>query len=340
MDSSSSCSKVLCSFVDTFVDFCVSDGIFLPPAPPVDNTNENVFQTSPPDRLIALGDLHGDLPKTKESLNLAGLIDSENNWSGGSSTLVQIGDVLDRGGDELKILYFLEKLRRQAVKDHGNVITMNGNHEILNVDADFRYVTPAALDEFNHWAFWFNIEQEEMDSSSSCSKVLCSFVDTFVDFCVSDGIFLPPAPPVNNTNENVFQTSPPDRLIALGDLHGDLPKTKESLSLAGLIDSENNWSGGSSTLVQIGDVLDRGGDELKILYFLEKLRRQAVKDHGNVITMNGNHEILNVDADFRYVTPAALDEFNHWAFWFNIGSNIKNDNSFDLFHGIPENLKN
>nr|GFB12488.1 shewanella-like protein phosphatase 2 [Tanacetum cinerariifolium] len=103
-----------------------------------------------------------------------------------------------------------------------------------------------------------SFEQEEMDSSSSCSKVLCSFVDTFVDFCVSDGIFLPPAPPVNNTNENVFQTSPPDRLIALGDLHGDLPKTKESLSLAGLIDSENNWSGGSSTLVQIGDVLDRG----------------------------------------------------------------------------------
>ncbi|GJU95594.1 shewanella-like protein phosphatase 2 [Tanacetum coccineum] len=172
---------------------------------------------------------------------------------------------------------------------------------------------------------------------SSCSKVLCSFVDTFIDFCVSDGIFLPP---VNSTNENAFQTSPPDRLIALGDLHGDLPKTKESLRLAGLIDSENNWSGGSSTLVQIGDVLDRGGHELKILYFLEKLRRQAVKDHGNVITMNGNHEIMNVDADFRYVTPAALDEFNHWAFWFNIGSNIKNDKDQDLFHGIPENLKN
>lgn len=180
-----------------------------------------------------------------------------------------------------------------------------------------------------------------MDSSSSCSKVLSSFVDTFIDFCVSDGIFLPP--PVNNNNNNnddVFQTHSPDRLIALGDLHGDLPKTKESLRLAGLIDSQNNWCGGSSTLVQVGDVLDRGGHELQILYFLEKLKRQATKHGGKVITMNGNHEIMNVDADFRYVTPAGLDEFSNWAFWYNVGVNIKDGKQQDLFHGIPENLIN
>ncbi len=48
-------------------------------------------------------------------------------------------------------------------------------------------------------------------------------------------------------------------------------------------------------------MLDRGGDEIKILYFLERLRRHADKTGGKVITMNGNHEIMNVESDFRYV---------------------------------------
>ncbi|KAJ9555620.1 hypothetical protein OSB04_010234 [Centaurea solstitialis] len=132
----------------------------------------------------------------------------------------------------------------------------------------------------------------------------------------------------------------PDRLIAIGDLHGDLLKTKQSLRLAGLIDSNDHWSGGSSTLVQVGDVLDRGGQELKILYLLEKLKREALKSGGNVITINGNHEIMNVDGDFRYVTPSGLDEFTNWADWYCIGNSIKSlcdglEKPKDLYHGIP-----
>ena len=56
------------------------------------------------------------------------------------------------------------------------------------------------------------------------------------------------------------------------------------------------------TMVQVGDVLDRGGDEIKILYFLERLRRQAVKAGVEVITMNKTHETLNVERDFRYMS--------------------------------------
>ncbi|KAI3716407.1 hypothetical protein L1987_67266 [Smallanthus sonchifolius] len=171
-------------------------------------------------------------------------------------------------------------------------------------------------------------------------NLVSSFVDTFVDFCVSGGIFLPPdhSPPL-------FQTCfpSPRRLVAIGDLHGDLQKSKQSLRLAGLIDSHDHWCGGDSTLVQVGDVLDRGGQELKILYFLEKLKRQAVKSGGNVITMNGNHEIMNVDGDFRYVTPSGLDEFTNWAYWFCIGNSIKSlcdglEKPKDLYRGIPSSF--
>jgi hypothetical protein len=55
-------------------------------------------------------------------------------------------------------------------------------------------------------------------------------------------------------------------------------------------------------VVQVGDVLDRGDDEIAILILLQKLHKQAEKEGGAVYILNGNHEVLNVSGDFRYVT--------------------------------------
>lgn len=199
-----------------------------------------------------------------------------------------------------------------------------------------------------------------MDTDSKASSTLCedvpkflsSFVDAFVDFSVSGGLFLPddPCPPDCGDSSDESPPSqaplrtryptPPDRLVAIGDLHGDLEKSKQAFRLANLIDGSDRWIGGSTTVVQVGDVLDRGGDELKILYFLEKLKRQAARSGGTLITMNGNHEIMNVEGDFRCVTKDALDEFVAWADWYRVGQVIKGlckglEKPKDLFDGIP-----
>uniref|UniRef100_A0A5B6ZMD1 Calcineurin-like phosphoesterase domain-containing protein n=1 Tax=Davidia involucrata TaxID=16924 RepID=A0A5B6ZMD1_DAVIN len=189
-------------------------------------------------------------------------------------------------------------------------------------------------------------------SCRNLPHLLSSFVDTFVDFSVS-GLFLPrptnPNPNSSQINSDVpLPSSPPlqtihpspDRLIAIGDLHGDLHKSKQSLRLAGLIDASDRWIGGSTAVVQVGDVLDRGGDELKILYFLEKLKREAEKSGGTIITMNGNHEIMNVDGDFRCTSLSGFDEFSTWADWYCIGNSMKNlcdglAKPVDLFDGVP-----
>ncbi|KAK7293419.1 hypothetical protein RJT34_16284 [Clitoria ternatea] len=187
---------------------------------------------------------------------------------------------------------------------------------------------------------------EEDASITFCKDVpnlLSFFVDTFVDFSVS-GIFLPPQPSLSPPPPPLPTRLPsPRRLIAIGDLHGDLKKSKEALRLAGLIDPADRYTGGSATVVQVGDVLDRGGDELKILYFLEKLKRDAAKSGGRIITMNGNHEIMNVEGDFRFVTKAGVEEFRVWGEWFRIGNKMKTlchglDKPKDPMEGVPESF--
>ncbi|KAK6141954.1 hypothetical protein DH2020_013866 [Rehmannia glutinosa] len=190
--------------------------------------------------------------------------------------------------------------------------------------------------------------QSSIISAIDCGTVpslVSSFVDTFIDFSVSGGLFLPPEPePVKKSNSSLQTVfSQPSRLIAIGDLHGDLPKAKEALRLANLIGPDDRWSGGSATVVQVGDIFDRGGDEIKLLYFFERLKREAAKAGGLVITMNGNHEIMNVDGDFRFATLQGLKEFENWGMWQCVGNAMKKmcdgiDGKMvaNVFDGLPD----
>lgn len=92
------------------------------------------------------------------------------------------------------------------------------------------------------------------------------------------------------------------RIVAIGDVHGDLAATKRALSIAGLIDAQGNWSGGTTTLVQTGDILDRGDDEPEILALFWRLQAQAPQAGGKVELLLGNHEVMNAQGDLRYVT--------------------------------------
>lgn len=99
------------------------------------------------------------------------------------------------------------------------------------------------------------------------------------------------------------------RVVAIGDVHGDFAALQASLSLAGIVDAEGHWSGGDATLVQAGDLLDRGDDERKIMEFFEQLTTEAHAAGGEVVSLNGNHEVMNVAGDMRYVTPGGFAEF-------------------------------
>ncbi|KAK6163813.1 hypothetical protein DH2020_000677 [Rehmannia glutinosa] len=78
--------------------------------------------------------------------------------------------------------------------------------------------------------------------------------------------------------------------------------------MAGVLSSDGQdlWVGGQTVLVQLGDILDRGEDEIAILSLLKSLDIQAKANGGAVFQVNGNHETMNVDGDFRYVDSGRL----------------------------------
>jgi hypothetical protein len=100
-----------------------------------------------------------------------------------------------------------------------------------------------------------------------------------------------------------------DRVVAIGDLHGDLDAARAALRLSGATDSRDRWVGGKLVLVQTGDILDRGDGEEAILDLFQRLATEARSAGGEVHLLNGNHELMNVDLDFRYVTEAGFRDF-------------------------------
>jgi hypothetical protein len=106
-----------------------------------------------------------------------------------------------------------------------------------------------------------------------------------------------------------FRHPVPGRLIAIGDVHGDLAATLAALRLGGAIDEAGRWVGGNLTVVQTGDQIDRGDDDRQIVDLFERLTNDAPVNGGQVVALNGNHEVMNAQGDFRYVTPGAMAAF-------------------------------
>lgn len=97
--------------------------------------------------------------------------------------------------------------------------------------------------------------------------------------------------------------------MAVGDVHGAYDGFVAVLRMAGLVDQDLRWSGGSAHLVQTGDVLDRGPDSRRVMDLLMRLEEEARKAGGRVHALLGNHEVMNILGDLRYVSPGEFEAF-------------------------------
>lgn len=101
----------------------------------------------------------------------------------------------------------------------------------------------------------------------------------------------------------------PQRVIAVGDVHGDFENFVTVLREIGVIDKRNRWSAGKTHFVQVGDILDRGPDSRLAMDLLQTLEKQAKRAGGQVYPLIGNHESMIMQNDFRYVHPGEYSAF-------------------------------
>jgi len=100
-----------------------------------------------------------------------------------------------------------------------------------------------------------------------------------------------------------------ERVVAIGDSHGAYKEFTGLLRQTGLVDGSLAWSGGETHLVSLGDFLDRGADSRKIMDLLMGLQAQAAAAGGKVHVVVGNHELMNLTGDLRYVSEAEYAAF-------------------------------
>src|SRR5208282_3857873 len=73
--------------------------------------------------------------------------------------------------------------------------------------------------------------------------------------------------------------------------------------------AQHHWTGGKTTLVQVGDVLDRGPKPREAMDLLMSLEKEAPQAGGRVVGLLGNHEMMNIMGDLRYVTAVNYASF-------------------------------
>ena len=93
-----------------------------------------------------------------------------------------------------------------------------------------------------------------------------------------------------------------ERLVAVGDAHGAYDQFSRLLLETGVIDEQLQWSGGKTHFVDLGDFMDRGPGSRKIMDLLMRLQVEAEQSGGRVHVLLGNHELMNLTGDLRYVS--------------------------------------
>jgi hypothetical protein len=110
---------------------------------------------------------------------------------------------------------------------------------------------------------------------------------------------------VNITEEEClpepYEYTDVEEMLILSDIHGQFPSFVKLLKNGNVIDDRYNWIFGRGHLVIVGDVFDRGDTETECLWLIYKLEQEAKETGGKVHLTPGNHEVMIMQNDLRYV---------------------------------------
>lgn len=93
----------------------------------------------------------------------------------------------------------------------------------------------------------------------------------------------------------------PEKMFIISDIEGNFKGFQSILTGVGVIDADFKWTFGSGHLVFVGDMFDRSPNVTECLWLLYKLESEAEMQGGKIHFILGNHEVMNMKKDFRYV---------------------------------------
>ncbi|HMS35310.1 MAG TPA: metallophosphoesterase [Ignavibacteria bacterium] len=102
-----------------------------------------------------------------------------------------------------------------------------------------------------------------------------------------------------NTESDVYEL--PDKMLIVSDIEGNFRGLTMILKGAGIVNDKFEWIFGNGNLIFAGDLFDRGVNVTECLWLIYKLESEAELQGGKVHLILGNHEMMNLKKDFRYV---------------------------------------
>ncbi len=101
------------------------------------------------------------------------------------------------------------------------------------------------------------------------------------------------------------------RILAVGDLHGNYAGFRRILQEAGILDKRGHWRARDTHLVQLGDILGRGGEPGKIFKLLKRMEEEAPQFGSRVHVLLGNHEAMSMSGLILYNTMEEFKDLAH-----------------------------
>lgn len=93
------------------------------------------------------------------------------------------------------------------------------------------------------------------------------------------------------------------KMLVISDIEGEFRAFRKLLQANGVIDKDFKWTFGNGHLILTGDFFDRGEAVTQVLWLIYSLEEKAKQAGGYVHFILGNHEIMNLSGDVRYVHP-------------------------------------
>jgi hypothetical protein len=261
-----------------------------------------------PNRVVAIGDIHGDFSSLYLCLLGAAIIDINGRWIAGNTYVVQTGDIFDdcrydfsNGrcvnagfvGDEISSLGFLCDLHQQALQHGGRIFICLGNHEWWAFTGDRMsqyYMTP------NSNVYKFSNNKTRYNAltpgSELCKKLACIYM---VGVVIGDYVFVHGGLNVRNI----------DRLDKLDNYNQYLRRRLSE----GLVDQtyDNLFSASNGILWdRSSSINDYEPDDSNVCKNMEYLKKKLHRPNLKMVIGHTTHDTITGVCDAIYRIDTAM----------------------------------